>query len=321
MRASDGCERPWLVTGASGFLGSYVVNHLLERGQATVALDGLNWGRPGTLRAFASRPGCSAVVADIRDAEAIARVFERFRPGQVVHLAALHFIPSAVDDPARAVGINVLGTQVVLGAALAAGADRFWFASTGDVYAPSSRPHHEDDRVAPSNVYGLTKWQGEQLIALASRSSPGTRFVIGRLFNLYGPGETNPHFLPELLGQLRARPGGPVRLGSLWPCRDFVPVGDAARAVVETTLAAAAGIATVNIASGAAVAMEEVVATLGTILGVTIPVELDPAKVRPAERDSLQADVSRLRAWIGWTPHADLVLGLTELLRAEDPER
>ena len=113
--------------------------------------------------------------------------------------------------------MNVHGTQCVLSAARAAECPRFWFASTGDVYVPDDQPHAEDAPVGPYNVYGLSKLMAEQLVGLESRLRPDARFVVGRLFNLYGPRETNPHLLPEVLGQLRANPDAPLRLGSLWP--------------------------------------------------------------------------------------------------------
>lgn len=308
---------PWLVTGAAGFLGSHVVDHLIGRGETVVALDGLQWGRLDFLKPSLESPRCHLAIADIREPAAVRTVFEAFRPTRVVHLAALHYIPAAVKDPVLAVSSNVLGTQVLLSAALAAGAERFWFASTGDVYPPASVPHREDDPVGPFNIYGLTKLQGEQLLGLASTASPEKHIVIGRLFNLYGPRETNPHFLPELIKQVRDNPTQTLRLGNLWPKRDLVPVADAARAVVASLDAAPAGLTRVNVASGVAVSMQQVIDMIGELIGRPLTVETDPAKVRPVERDHLQADVSRLKALIGWTPHADLRKGLGELLRWE----
>ena len=310
-------ERPWLVTGAAGFLGSYVVEELLRRGRRVVALDGLQWGRLDFLAPSLEQPGCTFVAADLRDASATARIVAQFRPSSVIHLAALHYIPAAVADPALAVGINVLGTQSLLAACAVSGVERFWFASTGDVYAPSESPHREDEAPAPFNIYGLTKWQGEQLVALASRNHPGMRFAIGRLFNLYGPRETNPHFLPELIKQIGERPDASLRLGNLWPKRDLVPTDEAARAAVAMVEAVPEGLTVANVATGAVRSMQEVIDLIGDLLGRPLRVETDPAKVRPVERAHLQADVSRLRDLIGWTPHADLRRGLAALLCAE----
>jgi UDP-glucose 4-epimerase len=206
----------------------------------------------------------------------------------------------------------------VLSAARAAQVERIWFASTGDVYVPNERPHHEiNSPTGPFNIYGLSKLMGEQLVALESRIRPHARFVVGRLFNLYGPRETNPHILPEIIGQIRDNPTAPLRLGSLWPRRDLVPVGDAARAVIATLDTAPTGITTVNVATGVAVSMQEVLDLIGELRGRPLAIETDPAKMRPVERGHLQADVTKLRAMIGWTPHADIRRALADLLTLE----
>ncbi len=308
----------WAVTGAAGFLGSHVVELLLARGTPVLAVDDLSTGRTDFLDPHRANSAFTLARQDIRDADALRTLFERHRPAAVVHLAALHYIPACNADPVRTVSLNVLGTQCVLTAARAAEVERFFFASTGDVYAPEETPHHESaSAVAPFGIYGLSKLMGEQLLALESRQRPEARFVVGRLFNLYGPRETNPHILPEILSQLRARPQTPLRLGSLWPKRDLVPVADAARAVIDLLDRCPPGLTTVNIGSGVAVSMQQVLDLIGELRGRPLAIETDPAKVRPVERPHLQADVTRLRQLLGWTPHTDLRRGLSELLAAE----
>ena len=308
---------PWLVTGAAGFLGSHVVEQLIARGSKVVALDSLEWGRESHLSPFSEIPGFQFERADIRDREAIAAVFSRHRPAAVIHLAALHYIPAAVKDPVATVAINVLGTQTILSAADAVGVESLLFASTGDVYAPSDAPHREDDRLAPFNIYGLSKLQGEQLVGLASQDHATKRFVVARLFNLYGPRETNPHILPEIIAQLRNASKRQLKLGNIWPRRDLVPVRDAARAIIEMIQRAPAGVTTANVATGRAWSIDEAIRTIGELLGAPIDVIADPEKTRASERPHLEADVSRLRGLIGWAPSSDLRTGLRELLAAE----
>jgi UDP-glucose 4-epimerase len=198
-----GTEGAWLVTGAAGFLGSHVIEELLSRGARVVGVDNLGWGNPSHLSAFAGNRRFTSAKVDIREAAAVALVVKEFSPAYMIHLAALHYIPAATADPATTVSINVHGTQVMLSAAQTAGVERFFFASTGDVYRPAEQPHREDDAIEPFNIYGLSKLLGEKLVALASRERPQAHFVIGRLFNLYGPRETNAHILPEIIKQIR----------------------------------------------------------------------------------------------------------------------
>ena len=316
MSSTKSNSAPWLVTGAAGFLGSHVVEQLVARDIHVVAVDSLEWGRESHLSTFSEIPAFHFERADIRDRNAIGAVFARHRPAAVIHLAALHYIPAAVKDPVATVAINVLGTQTILSAAIAVDVERFLFASTGDVYAPSDAPHREDDRLAPFNIYGLSKLHGEQLIALTALDHAATRFVVARLFNLYGPRETNPHILPEIIAQLR-NGSRQLKLGNIWPKRDLVPVRDAARALIQLVERAPAGVTTANVASGRAWSIEEAIAIIGELLGRPIEVIADPEKMRPSERPHLEADVSRLRGLIGWAPSNDLKTGLRELLAAE----
>jgi len=308
---------PWLVTGAAGFLGSHVVEQLLERQIPVIGLDNLSGGNWQHLAPFATHPLFKFACKDIRDEASLVTHFRQERPSVVIHLAALHFIPDAMRDPALAVSLNVHGTQALLSASRDTGVQRFWFASTADIYKASYKAHHEASPSGPFNIYGLTKLMGEQLVQLEASIRPECHFVIGRLFNLYGPRETNPHILPEIINQIRCGKSDVLRLGNVTPKRDLVPVADAARAVIETTLNSHPGVTTVNIGTGISVSIQDVVERISDIVGRPIRIEVDPAKVRATERAYLQADTGRLRSLIGWVPHGDLCRGLRELLLHE----
>jgi len=305
----------WVVTGAAGFLGSHVVEQLLKCDIPVLGIDNLSGGKWQFLAPFASNPLFKFASVDIRDEAVLTELFRRERPDVCVHLAALHFIPAAMRNPGLAVSLNVHGTQTLLSACRESKVSRFWFSSTADVYKASDQAHHESSPIGPFNIYGVTKWMGEQLVQLEAGMRPDCHFIIGRLFNLYGPHETNPHILPEVINQIRSSNGNVVlRLGNVTPKRDLVPIVDAARAVIAVLEKSAPGVTTVNVGTGVTVSVQEVVERIGTILGRPIRIEIDPAKVRAVERGCLQADVKALRSLIGWAPDGDLTRGLRELL-------
>ncbi|MBC7429227.1 MAG: SDR family NAD(P)-dependent oxidoreductase [Bacteriovorax sp.] len=311
----------WLVTGAAGFLGSHVTEKLLSEGKKVIAVDNLSWGHKSFIEERTKEMDFYQV--DIRDKSELDKIFEQHKPTHVIHLAALHFIPAAIKDPSLAIDINVRGTQNLLQSMREkANVKAFWFASTGDVYAPDEKAHHETESViSPFNIYGLSKFICEQLINLESKNAPETKFVIGRLFNLYGSRETNPHIIPEILNQIKKQTGDvQLSLGSIWPKRDMVPVDQTAACVIDTltkVITFEQNIFCMNYATGNVTSVEEMIKTIAKILDRKIQINIDPTKVRSVERSHLQADVRALKAFLGRTPDPDLTIGLTKILKDE----
>jgi UDP-glucose 4-epimerase len=308
-------ERPVVVFGGAGFVGHHLVRRLADAGRRVVVLDDLSRGRRALL-APALETGRVRLVEGCVAAPGAARaLLEAVRPATVFHLAAMHFIPQCVAAPTDTIRVNVLGTQSVLEALEVVPDARLVFVSTADVYAPGERPHREDDPIGPNNVYGLSKLIGEQLLALAGRTRPRPgRALAARLFNVYGPGETNPHVLPDLLAWVRR--GEPPRLGNLEPLRDYVHVHDVVDALLG--LAVYDGPADVfNVGTGVATSVATLVRTLGEALGRPLEAHQDPAKVRAVERMRLVADATRAAREFGWRPRVGLLDGLRDLVEAE----
>ncbi|MCU1385629.1 MAG: UDP-glucose 4-epimerase [Acidobacteria bacterium] len=304
--------RKALVTGCAGFIGSVLVRQLLARGAEVIGLDDCSRGSEAAIVDLLGTPRFTFIRGDVRSAMDVARATAA-KPTAVFHLAARHFIPECAADPAGTYDINVVGTERVWDAARACGAEQFLFMSTGDVYQPSVSPHLESDTLAPFNVYGLSKLTSERSLAIA-RQAGGPAVTIARMFNVYGGGDRNDHLIPSILRQVR---GGAreLRLGNLWPVRDYVYVEDAAAALIR--LSDVTGADVVNVGTGGGWTVQEVVESIGAALAVPLRVTSVSEFQRPVERDSLRPDVGRLAALTGWRPTRGLAEGLRAFAAAE----
>lgn len=305
-----------LVTGGTGFLGPHLIRALLEKDWPVLAVDDLRTGTRDHVECFLGEPAFEFREGDITNTEFIERTVSEFAPQTIFHLAALHFIPYCVAHPDETINVNLLGTQRLLDASARASVECFILASTGDVYRESLTPHRESDPLGTTNIYGLSKLWCEELLRLARSVGSPTRYLAARLFNIFGPGETNPHVLPAILEGLRQ--GDVLRLGNLSPRRDYIYVTDVADALVR--MSAYEGLETVfNVGAGRGASVSELLELLGRLQGKKIGVEIDPAKVRKVERQSLVADISLTRRELGWAPAVSLEEGLHRTLAAETP--
>jgi len=301
-----------LVTGGAGFIGSHTVEALLADGAAVTVLDNFSNGKRANLPAAQAR--LRVVEGDIREPAAVRQALDGAT--HVLHLAAQVSVQASIADPLESCRQNVLGFVTVLEAARAAGVRRVVFASSAAVYGtPRELPLTEASPVAPISPYGLEKSIDEQYGALYA-TLYGLPTLGLRFFNVYGPRQ-DPHspysgVISKWHGALAA--GAPVRIfGDGLQTRDFVYVGDVARANVRAIGAGATGVC--NVGSGAAVTLLDMLASLERAAGRTAARRFEPA-VDGDIRDSA-AGTDRLRAWTGFVPATALESGLRNLLEAE----
>jgi nucleoside-diphosphate-sugar epimerase len=289
-----------LVTGGAGFVGSHLVGALAAREATTLVIDGRG---PSEVS-----DRCTYLQLDLRSTAARAAIV-RFAPQRVFHLAGAALIPYCNEHPREALESNVGGTAALLHALRAAPPESVVFASSAAVYGYGERLD-ETSPTRPSEIYGISKLLAEDLLRLFHEEVAAVRCRIARIFNPYGSGDSPSRLLPRVL---RAHVEGvPLRLGNLWPKRDFVHVADVVEALLRLDGTDEA-FGVVNVASGVGTSVEALVELVSSLTGASVPVEQLPEQMR-ADDGHRVADVSRLADEIGWRARYDLEAGVRELL-------
>jgi nucleoside-diphosphate-sugar epimerase len=296
-----------LVTGGAGFVGSALVRRLLATGARVVVYDSFFSGRRRHVSGLG--PGATVVEGDVFDEGALARVFERHRPEHVYHLVGDTFVPSAYAEPRRFFRINVEGTLAVLQAVRRFGARRMLYVSSTEVYGRAPRqPLVETDPLAPANTYAVSKLAADRLCATFFHEH-AVPVVIARIFNCYGPRETQPYVVPEIVRQLSRGPV--VRLGNADARRDLTYVDDTAAGLQALMGSSVPDGDVAHVGSGTSVSIRHVAEICARLLGhERAVVETDPARLRRLDVDDFRADASRLRDATGWAPRVPLEEGL-----------
>lgn len=301
-----------LITGGAGFIGRWLAKRCIEAGHTVCIVDNLSVGALENLMDLEGR--FEFVQTDLSDTERIAQCLQRHNAQTVYHLAALHYIPYCEANPRETFEVNVQGTLSVLEAMRAAGVQRVVFASTGALYPPLDAPLTEETPLVAQDIYGLTKLHGETTLAYY-QTRYGIQPTIVRLFNTYGPYETNPHLLPHIINTLK-HGARELTLGNLHPKRDYIYVEDVAEGFYRLGSRTDA-LGVFNLGTGVEYSVQEAVDILGELVGEPLRVVQDPARMRPVDKPHQRADVSQLEATLGWKPTVSLREGLTRWLRHE----
>ena len=294
-----------IVTGGVGYVGRELVRQLsaAEPDATLHVMDNLASGEH-RLSAM-DRDGFTLHRVDIRDRDAVRRTLADVSPDIIYHLAAVHFIPFCEADPGDAVARNVQGTVNLLDSAPAG--TRFVFASTAAVYAPEDTAHVEMTSVIrPMDIYGWTKLQGEQFVRYYHEAGNVDGAVV-RLFNVVGSGETNPHLAPAIIEQLDDG-HTTIKLGNLFPHRDYIDVSDAAEGFRRIGAARSGGgdMTLSNLGTGRTHAVGDMVELIAEAAGIDLVIEQDASRIRAVDRPMLQASTDRLEALTGWKPRLTL---------------
>ncbi len=293
-----------LVTGADGFIGSHLTEHLVSIGaqvRAFVCYNSFNsWGWLDSV-AEPMRTSLQVFAGDVRDPHGVRTAMRGC--DVVMHLAALIAIPYSYHSPETYVDTNVKGTLNVVQAARELGVERVVHTSTSEVYGTAQFvPITEEHPLQGQSPYAATKIGADQ-IASSFYSSFQTPIATIRPFNTYGPRQSARAVIPTIITQLAAG-GRELKLGALHPTRDFNYVHDVVRGFVAVAQCDAAVGRVINVGSGHEISIRETALLIGELMGRQVSLVNDEQRVRPAnsEVERLLADNTRARDLAGWSP-------------------
>jgi UDP-glucose 4-epimerase len=294
-----------IVTGGAGFIGSHVAEALLARGDEVHVLDDMSKGKRENVPA-----GAELHEADIRSPD---DVFDAVKPDAVLHLAAQADVRVSVERPDHDADVNVIGTVRIVEAARRHGAKIVFSSTGGAIYGECDGPAPEDAPRLPLAPYGTSKLAGEEYLATWNRLY-GTRHVSLRFGNVYGPrqeahGEAG--VVAIFMGLLQSG-GTPKVFGDGTQTRDYVYVGDVARAVLLALGHDRGGV--YNVGTATETSVLELYDGIQEASGIERPAQFAPARLGELQRSVL--DISLAGRELGWKPELGLADGLAATWRA-----
>ena len=284
-----------VVTGAAGFAGSHLVEHLAGRHEL------LAWSRSTPPPELARLAVWTQI--DLLDRDRVGRAIRDARPDSVFHCAGAPHVGESWHHTSEPLAQNVLTTHYLLeGIRRANVRCRVLITGSGTVYAPSDAPLREDDPIGPSSPYALSKLAQEQL-GWRGWADDGIEVVLTRAFNHTGarqrPAFSAPGFARQIAlierGTLEPR----IKVGNLETQRDFTDVRDVVRAYAVLIERGTAG-TVYNVASGVPRRIGAVLHGLSQRSRVPVDISVDPARLRPNDTPFMVGDASRLRSATGW---------------------
>lgn len=293
-----------LVTGADGFIGSHLTEHLVRLGadvRAFVFYNSFNsWGWLDEAEPLIQK-SIDVVAGDVRDPHGVRAAMAGC--DVVMHLAALIGIPYSYHSPDAYVDTNVRGTLNVVQAARDLGVERVVHTSTSEVYGTARFvPITEQHPLLGQSPYSATKIGADQL-AMSFFLSFGTPVTIARPFNTYGPRQSARAVIPTIITQI-ASGARQIKLGAMQPTRDFNYVFDTVSGFIAIAEADGAVGQIVNIGSNFEISIGDTAKLIAEQMDREVEFTLDERRLRPAdsEVDRLWADNTRARELAGWTP-------------------
>lgn len=298
-----------LVTGGSGFIGSHLVNRLLQEG-AEVAVT-VRYGNVMKNERLRHRwDDIRVIEADLRNRGALEAGLREFPPELVFHLAAYNHVGQSFVQVEECFDVNAKGTANLLDICdEREHVARFVYMSTSEVYGlQTTVPFVETMCPQPISPYAITKYAGELYCHMKQRIGGPTSIVIARAFNTFGPYQSAKAVIPELI--IKCLRGEPVRTTKGEQTREFNYVSNVVDGLVRAGLHEGEIEGPVNIAAGEEVSISDLVHKIAELTETRSKIETGALPYRPTEIWRMYAESKRAREILGWKPEVNLEEGL-----------
>ncbi|MBF0489155.1 MAG: GDP-mannose 4,6-dehydratase [Candidatus Omnitrophica bacterium] len=303
-----------LVTGAGGFIGSHLVEKLVQKGYKVKGFVHYNsknsWG---WLEDSKYKDNVEVISGDIRDQDIIRYAMRDV--DTVYHLAALIGIPYSYISPEAYVDTNIKGSLNIFQAAKELGVKRVIHTSTSEIYGTAQFvPIHEQHPINPQSPYAASK-SAADFIGLSFFRSFDLPVTVVRPFNTYGPRQSARAIIPTIITQILSGHKS-IKLGSLTPTRDLTFVEDTAEGFICAGESLSVGGEVVNLGANSEISVGDLAQLIGHLLNVSITIVEDSVRKRPSksEVDRLMADNSKAKSILNWSPEKSLEQGLKKTI-------
>tara|TARA_B100000029_G_scaffold504098_1_gene582353 strand:- start:180 stop:1157 length:978 start_codon:yes stop_codon:yes gene_type:complete len=304
-----------LVTGAAGFIGSHLTEHLVKSGYNVIAYDRYNSNNDwGWLDSSKYKKEIEVILGDIRDYDSVVKAMKGC--STVFHLAALIGIPYSYISPLAYIRTNIEGTYNVLEAAKKHNLKNILITSTSETYGSAQyTPIDEKHPLVGQSPYSASKIAADQL-AISYHKSFDLPMKIVRPFNTYGPRQSARAIIPSLITQL-LNDSDYLKVGNLEPMRDLTYVKDTVAGFISIYESDKLFGEVTNIGMNEKISIAKLIEQIKSIMGVSVNIKKDKDRLRPekSEVDELHCDNSKLIENTLWKPNYDLKKGLTETIQ------
>jgi nucleoside-diphosphate-sugar epimerase len=306
MKKLDLRGKKVMVTGGAGFIGSTLVRELLREGAKVIVFDIFSSGDMKNLKGIEKR--IQVIKGDITSKD-FRNILKKSGAEYVFNLAAEPYIPHCYYRPMRFFEVNANGALNVLFACKHLGIKKIVQYSTSEVYGSAiTVPMDESHPTFPLSTYAASKLATDRL-CYTLHHEQNIPVVILRQFNVYGPRETQPYIIPELITQLSK--GNKLKLGNIKARRDLTYVEDAAKGAIALMKTPGTEGEAFNLGTGKDYSVEQLANMIGKLMGhKKLSIDIDPARLRPLDVTRLQCDSRKVRRATGWKPRVDIMEGL-----------